>query len=72
VALVAHAGGDRLVHIVVENTRHVGAVGIMAAGAICVDHRVIHVPVDERGSVRLVTAEAKDIYRFFQEKGSFG
>lgn len=72
VALIAHPGSNRLMHIIVEDARHVGSVRIMTAGTARRCHRIVHMLLGEDGPVRLMAfcAQCRDL--ILQEKLALG
>ncbi len=70
--LVAHPACHRPVDIIVEDTRHVGAVRVMAAGAACCRHWIIHMLPGKNRSICLVTPGTKRGYIVFQQEFTLG
>src|SRR6266545_1015152 len=66
-ALIAHLAGNRPMHIGIQYPRQVGAVRVVATGTACLRHRIVHMRLDEVGTVGLMTSDAEGGHIVLQE-----
>jgi hypothetical protein len=71
-ALIAHFLGNRRMDVIVKHPRGVGAMGIMAGGAACLGHRIVHMLLDEGGLIRFMALQTEGGGIIYQEMISLG